>query len=331
MTTADTMDIDIEVAPLSDDYESGGGSDAESSTASISSSILEYRALHGRTFHSARHQTDYYAPNDDQAKESIDLSHHYLTLLCGGKLFLAPIPDDVKEVLDVGTGTGIWAIDFADQYPDAKVIGTDLSPMQPTWTPSNMSFEIDDATQPWTWDKDRFDFVHMRYLMGSIRDYTTLFSEAFAHTKPGGWIQSAEIDSDFRSDDGTTNIPVLQKWNQFFDEAGKATGAVFSVIADDLQRKGLAAAGYTDIESKTFKVPMGGWARDPHLAEIGRIISAALDNDLEGYTLFLWHEVLKWPKEEYRPWIEAMRKALRNRRIHGYMLVRFVWARKPES
>jgi hypothetical protein len=132
--------------------------------------------------------------------------------------------------------------------------------MQPTWTPANMSFEVDDATLPWTWDKNRFDFIHIRYLMGSIRDWTALFKEAFAHTKPGGWIQSAEVDCDFRSDDGTIDgVLALQKWNQFFVEAGKATGAVFSVVADDLQRKGLAAAGYTDIEAKTFKVRFKFW------------------------------------------------------------------------
>ncbi|KAK5662308.1 hypothetical protein OQA88_8214 [Cercophora sp. LCS_1] len=326
----DAMDVDkIEAGPLADNYDPAE-SDVESSTASISSSILEYRALHGRTFHSARHQTEYYAPIDGQQQQSIDLSHHYLTLLCGGKLYLAPIPDDVKEVLDVGTGTGIWAIDFADQHPEAHVIGTDLSPMQPTWIPSNMRFEVDDATLPWTWDANRFDFIHMRYLMGAIRDYNHLFREAFSHTKPGGWIQSAEIDSDYRSDDGTTDhVPCLQTWNRFFTEAGKATGAVFSVVADDLQRKAATEAGYVDVECKTFKVPMGGWALDPKLAEIGHIISAALDNDLEGYTLFLWHNVLKWPAEEYRPWIHEMRKALRNRRIHGYMFVRYVWARKP--
>jgi len=28
------------------------------------------------------------------------------------KLALCPIPQDVGRVLDVGTGTGIWAIDF---------------------------------------------------------------------------------------------------------------------------------------------------------------------------------------------------------------------------
>ena len=46
----------------------------ESSTASISSSILEYRAVNGRTYHSARYPTEYFTPNDQPSQESIDLA-----------------------------------------------------------------------------------------------------------------------------------------------------------------------------------------------------------------------------------------------------------------
>ena len=55
-----------------------------------------------------------------------------LNILFGGKLFLAPIKSP-KRVLDLGTGTGIWAIDIADMFPEAKIIANDLSPIQPTW------------------------------------------------------------------------------------------------------------------------------------------------------------------------------------------------------
>jgi hypothetical protein len=83
-----------------------------SSTASITASILEYRTIQGRTYHSDRHPTEYFTPNDEQQRESVDIrsvlqaakcvvtylpiSHHSLTLLLGGKLFLAPIGRDVK-------------------------------------------------------------------------------------------------------------------------------------------------------------------------------------------------------------------------------------------
>lgn len=28
--------------------------------------------------------------------------------------------------------------DFADEYPEAEVIGTDISPIQPSWVPPNL-------------------------------------------------------------------------------------------------------------------------------------------------------------------------------------------------
>lgn len=48
-----------------------------------------------------------------------------------GKLHFAPIEAPGK-VLDIGTGTGIWAMDLGDEFPEAEVIGTDISPIQPS-------------------------------------------------------------------------------------------------------------------------------------------------------------------------------------------------------
>lgn len=38
------------------------------------------------------------------------------------------------------TGTGNWAIDFADAYPMCDVLGTDLSPIQPQYVPVNCRY-----------------------------------------------------------------------------------------------------------------------------------------------------------------------------------------------
>ncbi|KAM5377937.1 hypothetical protein ACJZ2D_004841 [Fusarium nematophilum] len=315
-----------------DDGDSALGDDAGSSTASISSSILEYRRFKGRTYHSDRHPTEYFTPNDDRQSESIDINHHSLTLLLGGKLFLAPISPNVQKVLDVGTGTGIWAIDFADQYPNAEVIGSDLSPIQPTWVPPNVKFEIDDATLTWSYKDDTFDFIHIRYLFGAIRDWNGLFKEAYRCCAPGGWIQSAEADVEIRSDDGTTELePVLKTWAQLYRDGGKALGSPFYVQKEDLQEKGLKAAGFTDITSVDYKFPVGGWPKDPRMAEVGNFVQATLENDAEGYTLLLWHNVLQWPKDDYQMFLMSFRKYLRNRKVHGYMTVRYVYARKPET
>jgi methylase of polypeptide subunit release factors len=59
------------------------------------------------------------------------LDHHIFGLVMGG-LHLAPLVSPQK-ILDLGTGSGLWAMDAADEYPSAEVIGTDLSPVQPKW------------------------------------------------------------------------------------------------------------------------------------------------------------------------------------------------------
>lgn len=38
--------------------------------------------------------------------------HKMTEVTLGGKLNLAPIPEDPKRILDIGTGTGIWAIEI---------------------------------------------------------------------------------------------------------------------------------------------------------------------------------------------------------------------------
>lgn len=34
---------------------------------------------------------------------------------------MSPNVDNAKRVLDLGTGSGIWAIDYADTHPEAEV------------------------------------------------------------------------------------------------------------------------------------------------------------------------------------------------------------------
>ncbi|RBA13262.1 hypothetical protein FPRO05_13689 [Fusarium proliferatum] len=304
-----------------DDADSTLETDADSSTASVSSSILHYRSIQGRTFHSDKFVTEYSFPNDEQQLESVDISHHYLTVLLDGQLYLAPIGDNVQKALDVGTGSGIWAIDFADQFPQAEVTATDLSPTQPKWVPPNVRFEIDDATETWTWKDNTFDFIHMRYLFGAIQDWTALYQQAYRVCTPGGWVESVEADIHFRSDDGTAEEQEVYKLcNKLYEEGGKAIGRTFFV--HDLQPKGMEDAGFVDIKTVDYKIPIGDWPKDPRLAEVGRFVKLTLENDMEGYTLLLWNNVLQWPKDEYQVFLMQSRKALRNRKIHGYFVVR---------
>src|SRR5271155_4740725 len=105
--------------------------------------------------------------------------HHIWRLILNGELFRAPISRNVQRVLDIGTGTGIWAIDFADQYPSAQVIGNDLSPIQPDLIPPNLQFLVDDIEDSWGYEDQPFDYVHARFLAGSMLDWPKLMRQAY--------------------------------------------------------------------------------------------------------------------------------------------------------
>ncbi|KAI4245671.1 MAG: hypothetical protein LQ352_006528 [Teloschistes flavicans] len=50
-------------------------------------------------------------PNDEAELDRLDLTHQKLRILLDQKLLLCPVTNP-KSVLDVGTGTGIWAIEY---------------------------------------------------------------------------------------------------------------------------------------------------------------------------------------------------------------------------
>ncbi|KAF5584272.1 methyltransferase [Fusarium subglutinans] len=323
----DTSDIDRY------EIDSALGSDAASFMYpdSVTASILEYRTIQGRTYHSDRYAHEYVMPNDEQQLQSVDITHHYLTILLDNSLFLAPISPHVQRVLDVGTGSGIWAMQVSlPTRLSAQVIGSDLSPTQPEWVPPNVHFEIADATLTWPWKDNYFDFVHIRYLFGGVQDWPALFQEAYRCCAPGGWVQSCEADIHFYSDDGTTDSePALQKWADLYEKGGAATGRTFFLQQEALQERSITEAGFTDVRIFDYKLPVGGWTSNRKLFELGEYVRLTLENDLEGYTLYLWHNVLNWPREEYPQFLAAMRKAISSRKVHGYMMVRYVYARKP--
>ncbi|PKS05134.1 hypothetical protein jhhlp_008501 [Lomentospora prolificans] len=318
-----------------DDAESAVGSLDPSSTASISSSILKYRTLHGRRFHSEIGNANYwYSAVVAQVApicESMDLNHHTMTLACDGKLFLSPLEKGkVRKAIDIGTGTGIWAIDFADDFPEAEVIGTDISPIQPGWVPPNLKFEIEDCTQPWTFEPASFDFIHMRWLIGSIADWSALFEEAYKACRPGGWVESLEPESGFSSDDGTVkDETALGQWGKFFEQGEKKVGRSFSVLKEDLQKKCMEKAGFVDIQEFNFKLPVGSWPKDPKMKELGQCAEMVMEADTEGYIIFIAN-VLGWSREEIQVYLAHLRREVRSGKVHGYYKQRVVWGRKPE-
>ncbi|KAL1969669.1 hypothetical protein VTN77DRAFT_8222 [Rasamsonia byssochlamydoides] len=165
---------------------------AQSDTTSLESSVLDYRYKNGRRYHAYSQEKNYLMPNDDVEQDRLDLMHHIFLLLLDGELFAAPIKQP-QTILDLGTGTGIWAIDIADKFPSARVIGNDLSAIQPSWVLPNLQFVIDDFEKEWMYEENYFDFIHARTLSGCVQDWRWLIQQVLNHLKPGGYFEVAEF------------------------------------------------------------------------------------------------------------------------------------------
>ena len=243
-----------------------------------------------------------------------------LTLLLDNKLYLAPIDEKCRNVIDLGCGTGIWSMDFADAHPSADVLGVDLSPIQPAWVPPNCRFIVDDCTIEWTHPEDYFDFVHIRCLYGSVSDWPRLYRQIYNHTKPGGWFQQMEMSIEFKSDDGTVGPDhVMALWSRTFIEAGERMGKTFK-IANNAARL-IREAAFVDVEERWYKIPVGRWPKDKRLRELGFWNYNYCMEGLEGWAMYLLTRVMNWSVLEVRDLVTKMKNALNDRKSHAYYRV----------
>ncbi|KAI4234344.1 MAG: hypothetical protein L6R40_006765 [Gallowayella cf. fulva] len=63
----------------------------------------------------------YVMPNDEAELDRLDLTHQKLRILLDNKLLLSPV-ENPGRLLDVGTGTGIWAIEYGTRRPTTTAV-----------------------------------------------------------------------------------------------------------------------------------------------------------------------------------------------------------------
>ncbi|KAF2117101.1 S-adenosyl-L-methionine-dependent methyltransferase [Lophiotrema nucula] len=335
----DQIAPELHVPNLAVEYESHEGSDTDSAfgddlqsyTTSLKSTVLNYRFQNGRRYHGFKADSaEYYFPNDDEENDRLDLYHHIQTLRLDGELHLAPIGSNPQRVLDIGTGTGIWAIDMGDRYPSAEVLGNDLSPVQPSLVPPNVKFEVDDLEDEWVYSS-KFDYIHSRYLACSIRDWGKLMRQAYKFTKPGGWVEFQDFDTRFYTSTGGEYGPdtIIADW------ADK--------IADGLRKFGVEPdpgpqieqwvkdAGFINVTAKTLPFPVGTWPKDKKLKEIGAFNLIMYLDNLEGLTSKVFANAWGWKDEEIKVYCAKARPAFKNPKMRFQHNFYVVYGQKPEN
>jgi len=154
--------------------------------------------------------------------------HAMMMEVTNGRLFYAPIDESPQKIVDLGTGTGIWAIEgkrlneplflttttstrsrvtkltnysciVGDLFPSAEVTGLDLSPIQPVWVPPNVKFLVDDVEDTWL-NGDNIDFVHMRNMIPILSSPVALLKQVFEYVLPPTGIVSPLIEASPRDE-----------------------------------------------------------------------------------------------------------------------------------
>ncbi|RSL84400.1 hypothetical protein CDV31_016705 [Fusarium ambrosium] len=322
MSAADEVEVD--------DYEneSGYGDELSVATASMDSYILRYEQKHGRTYHSY-HEGSYNYPNDDQEQDRLDLVHHAFKLVLQDELFLAPINLDRPDlrVLDIGTGTGLWAIEFADENPQAIVVGVDLSPIQPGWVPPNVRFYVDDVEEDWD-EPQRYDYIHCRYMAGAIADWPALVRRLHHHLNPGGWVEFQETINTLYSDDETLEPDnALVRLMDHLKDAHNKIGRTLDPAHEF--RHWVEEAGFHNITEQMFKFPVGPWPKDRRLKEIGACLSMNFTSGVDAFTAKPFRDHLGWSQEEVEVLKAEVRKVAKRREVHAMFHLVVVTAQKP--
>ncbi|KAN0091943.1 S-adenosyl-L-methionine-dependent methyltransferase [Hyaloscypha variabilis] len=318
--------VEVDAHYLHDnEIDSTLGDEQTSYSTSLSSSVREVYYEHGRRY-SAYKNAGYIRPNDEKEVDRLDMFHHVLKLVSNGKLYEAPIPKNVQRVLDIGTGTGIWAIDFADEHPSAEVIGIDIAPIQPPFVPPNCKFEIDDIEEEFTYRRP-FDFIHCRYMAYAVKSWPKLVQQIYEHTTPGGFVEFTDFDVIIRSDDGSLEGTTMKTWTETLPQAGRLIGR--EPCPGPKLEGWVRNAGFTNIVVKVYKLPIGPWPKDPNFKLVGAYYHVTVSQGLEGFTLKLYIDVLKWKYEDVKVLLAEVRKDLNNRSIHGYTTMYKVIAQRP--
>lgn len=285
-----------------------------SNSVSLESAQPLFEKRNGRTYHNFAKDRAYVLPNDEAERDRLDMQFWAIHEVFDHQYHFASIGDSPRRILDIATGTGTWAIDMGDHYPNATVIGTDLSPIQPLWVPPNVSFELHDCLQyPWQF-QDRFDFIHTQTINGfAVKDWKQFYAECYQKLSPGGWVESHEVDVAIRTDDDSLPAnSAIDRWIQLWR---RGAGDAFTKNGDGFAVD-MRAAGFVDIVVKQYKLPIGAWMEG--LANSGILSLNAITDHMEGISARVFMEKLGMTNEDMLSITEPAMLEWKDTSIHTY-------------
>lgn len=196
----------------------------------------------------------YMLPKDDAELNRLDFQHYMLRYAMHG-LYAPPI-EQLRLALDVGCGTGRWALEMAQVFPQAQIVALDLVAPPSTGAPhpANFQFVEGNLLKGLPFPENTFDFTHQRALLGAIPEasWPGVARELARVTAPGGWVQLVEPAP---APQGGPGMNALAGWVQQASMRRGINTMIGSQVGEFLSQ-----AGLQDIHTREVEIPMGGHA-----------------------------------------------------------------------
>ncbi|EJU04582.1 S-adenosyl-L-methionine-dependent methyltransferase, partial [Dacryopinax primogenitus] len=300
---------------------------------------------HGRMVNG---QTDLYAlPADEEEHARLDTQHVMLLTALDGQLYpdrkrveaaLAPTPDHVRQILDVGSGAGVWTIQMAYRYPHAEVIGVDLVlPAGDRPPPDNCRFEADDVSLGMSHYQSMFDLVHCRAISHGVPDMEAFLDDIADTVRPGGVIILVDgMMQLFREDKSLMDASESYFQKVLFHgyNALKARGSGVDTCLL-LRRMMENNPKLKNLGYKEIFIPIGSWYDGDGTLEDRRKwheMGELLRHDCHGFANALRPLLLGegYKQEWVDEWLAEAHRELDENRIRGWAVWVYFWADRED-
>ncbi|ETN46838.1 uncharacterized protein HMPREF1541_01027 [Cyphellophora europaea CBS 101466] len=315
----DDLSLPSEI-PVDEDYGLSRDLDYDDGSAySIASTKYNFTWENGRLYHD--YKAGHPFPYDERSQENEEVLHEMMLYIQDDKYFAAPVDgDQLKNVLDLGCGLGLWSEGVADRYPECNVLGVDSAPRNDPIIP-NCQFELADVTEEWLFvnPSTKFDLVHIRSLFASLKleDWLPLYKQCLDNMESGAWIEQIEVEIKVYCDDDTRKPDgELERLAEMTQVMSSTHGAYFQ-IAENMSTM-MRDAGFTDVREAKYKLPVGWWSADPKYKEIGKFFERFYKTGLQGWLMHIWTKSMGFTPEAVN---EACLKAfaeIDSRKHHYY-------------
>ncbi|KAI9596788.1 S-adenosyl-L-methionine-dependent methyltransferase [Syncephalis fuscata] len=163
--------------------------------------------------------------------------------------------NDPQKALEVGSGTGIWAKEMAEEFSQCEINCIDISPAPSLVKfPNNVKFKTMNVIEGIKCEDNTFDYAHMRLLCAAMPEdsWPIVIKDLARVCKSGGSIELVETDAKL-----VNAGPFGQEIDRWYDAVCRSRGIDLNKtrqIPQMMQEAGL------QVETEHYiEFPLGEW------------------------------------------------------------------------